>query len=162
MARRSRGQVMSCVICTVHMEMKSTDFLVEPQNQDRWFFGLCLKTDSFDLVIWVSKSSRRFLSLGLKNMWDSVWWLHHKINGGRLARDTRRHVAACFAWKQVGLGFSSMTLRLLEAWWRMIHVASSRRLHRDEAEDGRVDAMRCVGTFYQKIIVFYILGHRAI
>jgi hypothetical protein len=32
-------------------------FLVEPQNQGGGgFLGLCLKTDSFGLVIWASKS----------------------------------------------------------------------------------------------------------
>jgi hypothetical protein len=42
-------------------------FLVEPQNQGGGgFFGLGLKTVSFGLVIWVSKSPRRFLDLGLK------------------------------------------------------------------------------------------------
>jgi hypothetical protein len=39
-------------------------FLVEPQNQGGGgFFGLGLKTDSFGLMIWASKSSRRFLGL---------------------------------------------------------------------------------------------------
>jgi hypothetical protein len=37
-------------------------------------------------------------------------------------------------------------------------VASPRRLHRDEAEDRRVDATGCVGPFYPKIVVFYVLG----
>jgi hypothetical protein len=32
-AGRSRGRVMLCVICTVHEEMRSTSFLVWPQNQ---------------------------------------------------------------------------------------------------------------------------------
>jgi hypothetical protein len=42
-------------------------FLVEPQNQGGGGFpGLDLKTDSFSLVIQVSKSSRRFLGLGHK------------------------------------------------------------------------------------------------
>jgi hypothetical protein len=42
-------------------------FLVEPQNQGGGgFFGLGLKTDSFGLVIWASKSPRRFLGLDLK------------------------------------------------------------------------------------------------
>jgi hypothetical protein len=42
-------------------------FLVEPQNQgDGGFPGLGLKTGSFSLVIWASKSSRRFLGLGSK------------------------------------------------------------------------------------------------
>jgi hypothetical protein len=42
-------------------------FLVEPQNQDgEGFPGLSLKTGSYGLVIWASKSPRRFLSLGIK------------------------------------------------------------------------------------------------
>jgi hypothetical protein len=42
-------------------------FLVEPQNQSGGGFpDLDLKTDSSDLVIWASKSSRRFLGLCLK------------------------------------------------------------------------------------------------
>jgi hypothetical protein len=32
-ARRSRGRVTLCVICTVHEEMRSTNFLVWPQNK---------------------------------------------------------------------------------------------------------------------------------
>jgi hypothetical protein len=34
-ARRSRGRVISCAVCTVHMEMRSASFLVDPQNQGR-------------------------------------------------------------------------------------------------------------------------------
>jgi hypothetical protein len=42
-------------------------FLVEPQNQGGGGFpGLGFKTDSSSLVIWASKSPRRFLSLSLK------------------------------------------------------------------------------------------------
>jgi hypothetical protein len=41
--------------------------LVEPQNQGGGgFFGLDLKTDSSDLIIWASKSPRQFLGLCLK------------------------------------------------------------------------------------------------
>jgi hypothetical protein len=44
-AGRSRGRVAPCVICTVHVEMRSAGFLVEPQNQGRRFVsGLTLKT----------------------------------------------------------------------------------------------------------------------
>jgi hypothetical protein len=82
------------------------DFLVEPQNQGGGGFpGLDLKTDRFGLVIWASKSPRRFLGLGLKIKWASVCRLRHKTDGGRSARDTRRDLAACFAWKQVWLRF---------------------------------------------------------
>jgi hypothetical protein len=34
-AGRSRGMETLCAICTVHKEMRSTGFLVEPQNQGR-------------------------------------------------------------------------------------------------------------------------------
>jgi hypothetical protein len=65
-------------------------FLVEPQNQGGGEFpGLGLKTDSSGLVIWASKSPRRFLSLGLKTMHALVCRFHHKTDGGRSTRDTR-------------------------------------------------------------------------
>jgi hypothetical protein len=75
-------------------------FLVEPQNQAGGGFpGLGLKTGSSVLVIWASISPRRFLGLGLKTKWDSVCRLRHKTDRGRSVRDTRRDLAACFAWK---------------------------------------------------------------
>jgi hypothetical protein len=84
-------------------------FLVEPQNQGGGGFpGLGLKTGSSDLVIWASKSPRRFLSLGLKTKWASVCRLRHKTDGGRSVRDTRRDLAGYLAWKQVCLGFPSL------------------------------------------------------
>jgi hypothetical protein len=43
-AGRSRGWVAPCVVCTVLVEMRSTGFLVEPQNQGRRFVsGLASK-----------------------------------------------------------------------------------------------------------------------
>jgi hypothetical protein len=84
-------------------------FLVEPQNQGgAGFPGLGLKIGSSGLVIWVSKSPRRFLGLGLKTMQASVCRLRHKTDRGRSARDTHRDLAACFASKQVWLGFPSL------------------------------------------------------
>jgi hypothetical protein len=84
-------------------------FLVEHQNQGGGGFpGLGLKTGSFDLMIWASKSSRRFLGLGLKTKWASVCRLRHEIDGGRSAWDTCRDLAACFTWKQGWLGFLSL------------------------------------------------------
>jgi hypothetical protein len=35
-AGRSGGRVMPCAVYTVHKEMRSAGFLVEPQNQGRW------------------------------------------------------------------------------------------------------------------------------
>jgi hypothetical protein len=72
-------------------------FLVKPQNQGGGGFpSLGLKTDRFGLVIWVSKSPRRFFDLGLKTKWASVCRLRHKTDGGRSVWDTRRDLAACF------------------------------------------------------------------
>jgi hypothetical protein len=83
--------------------------LVEPQNQGgEGFPGLSLKTGSFGLVIWASKSPRRFLGLGLKTKWASFCRLRHKTDGGRLARDMHRDLAACFTWKQVWVGFPNL------------------------------------------------------
>jgi hypothetical protein len=62
----------------------AVDFLVEPQNQGGGGFpGLGLKTGSSGLVIWGSKSPRRFLGLGFKTKRDSVCRLRHKTDGGR-------------------------------------------------------------------------------
>jgi hypothetical protein len=84
-------------------------FLVEPQNQGGGgFLGLGLKTGSYGLMIWASKSPRRFLGLGLKTKHASVCRLRNKTDRVRSARDTHRDLAACFAWKQVWLGFFSL------------------------------------------------------
>jgi hypothetical protein len=65
-------------------------------------------------------------------------------------------------WKQVRLGFSSLASRLVEARLRVVHMASSRRSCRVEAEDERVDVMGCVGPFYLNIVVFIVLGLKGI
>jgi hypothetical protein len=73
-------------------------FLVEPQNQDGGgFSGLGIKTGGYGLAIWASKSPRRFLGLGLKTKQTSIYWLLHKIDGERSARDMHRDLASCFA-----------------------------------------------------------------
>jgi hypothetical protein len=56
-------------------------FLVEPQNQGGGGFPvLGLKTGSAGLVIWASKSPRRFIGLGLKTKQTSVCRLRHKTD----------------------------------------------------------------------------------
>jgi hypothetical protein len=45
-ARRLRGRVTPCAVSTVHEEIRSAGFLVEPKNQDRRFPNLGLKTGS--------------------------------------------------------------------------------------------------------------------
>jgi hypothetical protein len=108
-AGRSRGRLAPRAVCTWHVKTRSAGFLVEPQNQGGGGFpGLGPKTGSSGLVIWASKSPRRFLSLGLKTKWALVCRLRHKTDGGRSAWDTRRDLAACLASKQVWLGFPSL------------------------------------------------------
>jgi hypothetical protein len=95
------ASLASKLVVTVSHSLTSkptVGFLVEPQNQGgRGFPGLGLKIDSSDLMIWVSKSLRQFLGLGLKIKQASVCRLRHKINGGRSVRDTRRDLIACLA-----------------------------------------------------------------
>jgi hypothetical protein len=90
------GDVM-CDLQRAHEDKEHEFFLFEPQNQVRRFPGLDLKIDRSSLVIWASKSSRRFLGFGLKTKRASVYRLCHKTNGGRSARDTYRDLAVCFA-----------------------------------------------------------------
>jgi hypothetical protein len=64
-------------------------FLVEPQNQGGGGFSdLGIKIGSYGLVIWASKSPRRFLALGLKTMQATVYLLCHKTDGRVTACDT--------------------------------------------------------------------------
>jgi hypothetical protein len=72
-------------------------FLVEPRNQGGGGFpGLGLKTGSYGLVIWVSKSPRRFLDLSLKIKQATVCQLSHKTDGRATVWDMRRDLVACF------------------------------------------------------------------
>jgi hypothetical protein len=54
-AGRSGGRVMPCAVCTMHVEMRRSGFLVEPQNQLRVSW-LSLKTKVDGFSIWASKS----------------------------------------------------------------------------------------------------------
>jgi hypothetical protein len=75
----------SNLVVTVSPDLASkpvVSFLVEPQNRGGGGFpGLDLKTDSYGLVIWASKSPRGFLGLGLKIKQTSVCRLHLKTDG---------------------------------------------------------------------------------
>jgi hypothetical protein len=106
------SSLASKLVATVSPSLASTpviSFLVEPQNQcGGGFSGLGLKTGSYGLMIWASKSPRRFLGLGLKTKQVSVCRFCHKTDGGRSVQDMHRDLAPCFAWKQVWLGFPSL------------------------------------------------------
>jgi hypothetical protein len=64
---------------------------------------------------------------GHQNQAGFSFWLRHKTDGGRLARDMRRDLAACFGVKQVWLEFLSLASRLKMGGARDIiaEVASS-------------------------------------
>jgi hypothetical protein len=128
-------------------------FVVWPQNHWDGFLRFGLKTDGFEfpslnlktgsyaLVTWASKSLRWFLGLGLKTMWAMVCQLRIKTDGRmRRCRGTSQDLATCFARKQVGLVFSILASRLAEVQLRVVHMAPSRKWCRDQVEDGRVDA----------------------
>jgi hypothetical protein len=95
---RLRGRVAPCAVCTWYVETRSAGFLVKPQNQGGGGFpGLGLKTGSSGLVIWASKSPRRFLDLGLKTKWASVCrW--REVGAGHVLRSSSLlGVEACLA-----------------------------------------------------------------
>jgi hypothetical protein len=78
----------------------ATVLVIWPQNQSLGFPSLVLKTSSCSLVIWLTKSPRRFLGFNLKIKWAIVCRLRHKTNMRmKTARDTCRDLAACFIWK---------------------------------------------------------------
>jgi hypothetical protein len=74
----------------------------------------------------------------------------------------RRDLVACFACKQVWLGFPSLARKLAEARRWVVHVVSSRRLRRRQVKDGRVDATGCVGPYYPTFVAFNVLGPMSI
>jgi hypothetical protein len=73
-ARRLGGWVMLCTVCTLHVEMRSVGFLVEPQNQGRWFIGgLTSKQLGRFLPVWPQNRWRRFLLVWSENRWWVSW-----------------------------------------------------------------------------------------
>jgi hypothetical protein len=59
---------------------------------------------------------------------------------------------------QARISQSSLKTGRGAAW--MVHMASSQRSCGDEAEDGSVDAMGCIGLFYHNFVIFIVLGHK--
>jgi hypothetical protein len=83
---RLRGRVTLCVICTIHVEMRSVSFLVDPQNQGRRFIsGLVSKPLGRVSLVWPQNWWRRFSPVWPQNRWlgfpslgpkpaATVWW----------------------------------------------------------------------------------------
>jgi hypothetical protein len=74
--------VTLCVVYTMHEEMRSAGFLVEPQNHDRrfvsglaskslrWFVsGLASKPWGWFILVWHQNRWHRFLLI-----WPQNWW----------------------------------------------------------------------------------------
>jgi hypothetical protein len=160
----------------VHVETRSASFFIEPQNQGlRFVSGLAPKPLGWFSSVFSDLTSKpvacvfwfrlqnwqlRFGDFGLKTKQTLIYRFRHKINGGRTVRDTRQDLATCFAWKQVWLGFPSLTLRLVEARRWVVYVAPSWRLRQVQLEDERVDATGYVGPCYPCFTIFLVLCHR--
>jgi hypothetical protein len=81
-AGRSRGRVAPCAVCTWHMETRSTGFLVEPQNQCRWFVcGLASKPlERFLIGLDLKIDGNGFHRFGLKTCCNGFRWLGLKTS----------------------------------------------------------------------------------
>jgi hypothetical protein len=154
----------------MHKEIRSACFLVWPQNQGRRFLGLASKPRSAVSPNLTSKPVVLGFSVWASKPTATVWWFGPQKQAGydlsvvpqnrwkmKTVWDTRRDLAACFAWKQIRLGFPSLASRLVEA-----QRGWSQRSRRDEAEDGRVNATSRIGLLYPNFVVFTVLGPRGI
>jgi hypothetical protein len=54
---------------------------------------------------------------------------------------------------------SQSSLKIGAGAAQMVHVASSQQSRGDEAKDGRIDVMGCIGLFYPNFTIFVVLGH---
>jgi hypothetical protein len=71
--------VTLCVVCTIHKEMRSASFLVEPQNQDRRFIsGLTSKPLGRISRFGHQNRYLRFGDLGLKITATVYWFVPQK------------------------------------------------------------------------------------
>jgi hypothetical protein len=111
---RSRGRVTSCAFYTVHKEMSSTGFLVEPQNQGRrvsrfgpqnrqlWFSDLCLKITT--TVSWFVPQNLADdgLSVAPKNRWEEDGAGHVSRSSGLFRREASQAKVFQFTSKLAG------------------------------------------------------------
>jgi hypothetical protein len=94
-----------------------------------------------------------------QNHWDGFLQFGLNTGGDGFSRfGSRQDLATCFTQKQVGLGFSSLASRLVEARRRVVHVVPSRRSREDQVEDGRVDATGYIEPCYSCFAIFFVLG----
>jgi hypothetical protein len=159
---RSGGRVTPCAVCTVHMEMRSASFLVEPQNQGR-------RVSQFG----PQNRQLRFGDLGLK-ITMTVSWFGPKNQAGdgllvaaqnRWEEDCTGHVlrsSSLLCLEGSSARVSQFASKPAEERQRVVHVASLRMSHEDEVEDGWVDATGCIRLFYRYLAIFVVLRPRDI
>jgi hypothetical protein len=142
----------------MHKETRSTSFLVEPQNQGRRVFrfgpqnrqlqfgDLGLKFTS--TVSWFGPQNQAGdgLSVVPQNQQKENGMGHVLRSKGLLRLEASRARVFQFASK------------LVETRRRMVHIVSSQRSREDEAEDGWINAMDCIGLFYPNFVIFVVLG----
>jgi hypothetical protein len=107
-AGQSSGRVAPCAVYTVHVEMRSVGFLVEPQNQGRRFVsGLASKPLRWFSLVWPQNQCRRFLRFGLKTDGDS-FLVEPQNEGGGGFPDLGLKITATVSWfgpqNQAGFG----------------------------------------------------------
>jgi hypothetical protein len=122
---RSGGRVTSCAVCIMHKKMRSTGFLVEPQNQGRqvslfgpqirqlWFVDLDIKITTS--VFWFGPQNQAVFCLLVapQNRWREVVTGHTSRSSGLLRVES--------SWTR----FPSLASRLMEPRLRVVYVTSS-------------------------------------
>jgi hypothetical protein len=151
-----------CLVYTVHKETRSACFLVEPQDQGQRVsrFGPQNRQIQFGdfghkITVTISWSGPQNqagdgLLVTPQNRREEDGMGHVSRLSGLLRLEGNRARVFQFASK------------LVEARRWVVHVATSRRSHEDEAEDGRVDVMGCIRFFYLNFVIFIVLGPRGI
>jgi hypothetical protein len=115
MAGRSRGWVAPSAVCTVHVEMRSTGFLVKPQNQGRQFVsGLASKPHGRFSPVWPQNQWRWFLAIWPQTGGDGLWWFGLKTYCNGFWRFGLKTYYDSFLWfglKTSGDGFLQFGLK---------------------------------------------------
>jgi hypothetical protein len=129
----------------------ASGFLVCTQNRQLQFGELVLKITA--TVSWFGPQNQVGcgLSVALPNRWGN------EDGAGYASRSSGLfHVEVSWA------KFSQSGLKTVEGATWMMHVASSRRLRRDQAEDECVGVMDCIESCYPCFAVFFVLSLRGV
>jgi hypothetical protein len=153
-AGQSGGQVTSCAVCTVHVEMMTVGFLVKPQNQGQQFVsGLAPKPLGRSLSGLASKPTGRFLPVWPQNWWQRfllVWSQYQWLRISQVGPQNRQlrfgdlvfKITAIVSWfgpqNQAGFGLSVAPPNRWEDEDNARYVSRSSGLLRVEASQSRV------------------------